>query len=420
MVGRVLVALLVAGLSAWPCAASAQEAQRIAAVVNDDIISTFDLAERVELVVRTTGLPDNQDTRERIRPQVLRSLIDERLEVQEAARLGITIADADVQTALRFLERQNHLPEGKILEALAQRGVEADTLLAQIDAQLKWSRIVQSRLRQTVTIADAEVAELIARITAGRGKPEVRLAEIYLAADDPSREADVMAVARRLMDDIKAGADFAALARQVSQSASASGGGDLGWTLEDQLADELRIAVQGVPEGALVGPVATRGGLAVLAVVGRRRALEPDQDDTLLDLALIALPLPQVSTGEQEQEQLLRAEQARQRVTGCADAEAAAKATPTAQYRPLGEVRLGGVVPSLRGALADLQPGQTSQPVIAGGIVNVLVVCARTEPQSRPPTRDEARQTLYDQRLDLLARGYLRDLRRRAFVDIRL
>ncbi|MGH6718381.1 MAG: SurA N-terminal domain-containing protein, partial [Alphaproteobacteria bacterium] len=232
--------VLAVAVQAWHVGAWAQDAQRIAAVVNDEIISTFDLAARVELVVRTTGLPDNPETRDRIRPQVLRTLIDERLELQEAARLGIEISESDVEGALRFLERQNRIPEGTMLEALAARGVAPETLTAQVEAQLKWSRIVQARLRLTLTIADAEVDELIARLEASRGKPEFRLAEIYLAADDPAREAEVVAVARRLMEDIQGGADFGALARQVSQAASAASGGDLGWTVEDQLADEVR------------------------------------------------------------------------------------------------------------------------------------------------------------------------------------
>ncbi len=420
IVGAVVRLVLAVAVLAWPATTSAQEAERIAAVVNDDIISSFDLAARVELVVRTTGLPDDQETRDRIRPQVLRTLIDERLELQEAARLGVEIKESDVEEALRYLERQNGIPEGKMLEALAARGVAPETLTAQIEAQLKWSRIVQARLRQTLTIADAEVDELIARIEASRGKPEIRLAEIYLAGDDPSREAETVAVAHRLIEDIRGGADFGALARQVSQTASAASDGDLGWTLEDQLDDEVRVAVQGAPDGAVVGPVATRGGQAVIMVVGRRRALEPDPGATTFDLALVALPLPTVTTAEQEQEQLVRAEQVRQRITGCADAEAAAQATPTARYRALGKIVLRGIVPELRAVLADLQVGQTSRPVVAGGIVNVLVVCDRVDAEARLPTRDEARDTLFGQRLDLLARGYLRDLRRRAFIDVRL
>ncbi|MGH6720418.1 MAG: peptidylprolyl isomerase, partial [Alphaproteobacteria bacterium] len=181
-----------------------------------------------------------------------------------------------------------------------------------------------------------------------------------------------------------------------------------------------RNAVQGASEGAIVGPVATRGGQAVLMVIGRRRALEPDPGETTFELALVALPLPTVATEEQEHEQLVRAETARQRITGCADAEAAAQATPTARYRALGKFVLRGVVPELRPVLADLRPGQTSRPVVAGGIVNVLVVCDRVDALARPPTRDEARQVLFDKRLELLARGYLRDLRRRAFIDVRL
>lgn len=412
--------LLVVAALLWPVGPAAQEAQRIAAVVNDDVISTLDLAERIELVVRTAGLEDNRESRERIRAQVLRTLIDERLQIQEAARVGVDLTDADIDGALRYLEKQNNIPEGKMLETLESRGVPSGTLLDQIEADLKWARLVQARQKRTVTITEAEVDDVLARLEASRGKPEIRLAEIYLAVDDPSQDAGVASAAARLLDEIRGGANFAALARQFSQSASARAGGDLGWTLADQLADEVIQAVGDAPESAIIGPLATRGGYAILLVVGRRLALEPDAGETRFDLDLVALPLPSVATTEQEAEQMARARTAASQITGCDDAEAAAGRTPTARFRALGQVRLRDMAPELRRAVVDLAVGQVSEPVAAGGIVNVLVVCGRTEPQAAPPDREEVRRAISDQRLELLSRGYLRDLRRSAFVDIRL
>jgi peptidyl-prolyl cis-trans isomerase SurA len=414
---RLVIALAVLS---WPVGIAAQEAQRIAAVVNDEVISTYDLAERVELVVRTTGLDDTQEARARIRPQVLRALIDERLQIQEAKRLGVEIEQADVDGALRFLERQNNIPEGKMLEALASRGVPPETLIEQLEAELKWSRLVQARVRRTVTITDVDIDEVMSRLAASQGKPEIRLAEIYLAVDDPSQAAEVAAAAQRLVEDIRGGANFGALARQFSQSASARGGGELGWTPVDQLADDVRQAVETAAEGSLVGPLATRGGYAILAVAGRRSSGEADPGDTRLDLELVALPLPTVATAEQEAEQMARATEAAGRITGCDDAETVAEATPTARHRVLGEVRLGNAAPELRKALADLKPGQVSPPITAGGIINVLVVCDRQEAETEAPNRDEVRDVLLNQRTELLSRGYLRDLRRSAFVDVRL
>jgi len=111
---------------------------------------------------------------------------------------------------------------------------------------------------------------------------------------------------------------------------------------------------------------------------------------------------------------------AAERVTGCDDAEAAAEATPTALHRDLGTFQLRDLAPELRRAAAELVTDAVSRPVIAGGIINVLVVCSRTDPTATLPSRDEVRESLLDQRLALIARGYLRDLRRVAFVDIRL
>ncbi|MBM3583480.1 MAG: hypothetical protein FJX36_03365 [Alphaproteobacteria bacterium] len=413
-----LVALLV--LATWSWTAAAQDTQRIAAVVNDDVISTLDLAERVELVVRTTGLADNQESRERIRPQVMRTLIDERLQIQEAARLGVELLPGDVDGAVRFLERQNNVPEGKMLEILESRGVPAYTLLNQLEAELKWARLVQARVHRVVSITDADVDEVLERRAASQGKPEIRLAEIFLAAADPAQGTEVAAAANRMVEDIRAGANFAALARQFSQSASARTGGDLGWTLADQLAEDVATAVGDAPEGALIGPVAARGGYTIMLVVGRRTFGQVDVGDTMLNLELVALPLPTVVSEAEEQEQLARARAAASRITGCDDAEAAAEATPTSRHRVIGDYRLGDLVPELRTAVADLRPGGVSAPMVAGGVISILVVCDRREPTVTEPTRDEIRESLLSQRTELISHGYLRDLRRSAFLDVRL
>src|SRR5947209_17434585 len=110
-----LVALI---LSAGP--AAAQET-RIAAVVNDEVISVADVAARIRLVLISSNIPDTPDTRQRVARQVVRILIDEKLEMQEAKRLNITVSDDEVAKALANIEAQNKLPKGGLEAMLTAR-----------------------------------------------------------------------------------------------------------------------------------------------------------------------------------------------------------------------------------------------------------------------------------------------------------
>ena len=135
--------------------ASAQET-RIAAVVNDDMISLGDLEARVKLVLLSSQLPDDEQTRQRVTPQVLRTLIDEKLEVQEAKKFNVTASDADVNKSIERIEHQNNMPKGGLEKVLTERGIPRSTLVDQITASLVWNKLVEGKLGSNVSVSDDE------------------------------------------------------------------------------------------------------------------------------------------------------------------------------------------------------------------------------------------------------------------------
>jgi len=108
-------------------AAAAQET-RIAAVVNEDMISLGDLEARIRLVLLSSQLPDSEQVRQRVAPQVLRTLIDEKLEMQEAKKFNVTVSEDDTNKAFDRLEQQNNMPKGNLEKVLSQHGIPRSTL----------------------------------------------------------------------------------------------------------------------------------------------------------------------------------------------------------------------------------------------------------------------------------------------------
>src|SRR5262249_35774479 len=177
--------LILVGASA----AAAQET-RIAAIVNDDMISLGDLEARVQLVLLSSQMPDNQQVRQRATPQVLRTLIDEKLEVQEAKKLNITVSDDEINKAYERIEQQNNMAKGALEKALSAHGIPRSTLTDQLKSSLMWNKLVEQKIGPTVSISDEEVRDTLARIKQEVGKSQYRIAEIYLAIDNPSQETD--------------------------------------------------------------------------------------------------------------------------------------------------------------------------------------------------------------------------------------
>lgn len=247
-------------------------AQRIAAVVNDDVITSQDLSDRLALAVATSGLPDDQATRQRLAPQVLRGFIDEKLQLQEAARLELTVTEREIDTALDTIAQRNKTDRATLLRFLEARGINPRTLRNQLRAQIAWIKVVGRELRPRVVVPQEQIEFALRRAAAAPAEGEVLLSEILLPVYDRNQEGVVVGQAQELVQSLRDGADFAALARQVSAARSAENGGDLGWVSTAALTPELRERVAALQPGAISEPVVRPDGVQIFRVRERRAA----------------------------------------------------------------------------------------------------------------------------------------------------
>jgi peptidyl-prolyl cis-trans isomerase SurA len=232
----VLFTLLAAVLSTAPT--HAQRVQRIAAIVNDDIVSVYDLQARMQIVISSTGLKPTPKFQRRLARQILRRLVDERLQLQEAKRRNVSVSRRNMARAIANIEKQNQIPRGGFDKFVARNGIAKEAALAQIRAQIAWSKLVRRVLSPRVTVGDDEIEERLNRLKSRRGETEYHLLEILLTIDSPQAKAEILRTAERLADGLRKGTDFQAIARQFSRGASASVGGDLGWIAESSLESE--------------------------------------------------------------------------------------------------------------------------------------------------------------------------------------
>ena len=401
-------------------AAAAQET-RIAAVVNEDMISLGDLEARIRLVLLSSQLPDNDQVRQRVAPQVLRTLIDEKLEMQEAKKFNVTANEDDANKAFDRLEQQNNMPKGGLEKVLAQHSIPRSTLTDQIKAATVWNKLVEGKLAQSASISDEEVKDTFARIKQEIGKSQYRVAEIYLAIDNPSQEADVKALADRLLDQIRQGASFSAVAQQFSQSPTAAVGGDLGWLTGAELPRDIAQAVQGMQAGQLSPPIRTPGGFYVLGLLERRTFGTPSPDDATITFTRVSFQFnPETATDADRQKALVAAQKVSETAKSCDDMRRIGQERAPQTSGEMRDVKIGGLPAEFQKLLGTLQPGQASKPLPFRDGAGVIMLCERKEAPSPIPTREQLVDNLTRQRLDTLARRYLRDLRRTAYVDLRV
>ena len=409
-----LLFLVLGGAAAW-----AQNAS-IAAVVNDDVISTADLEARTRLILLSSQLPDNPQVRQRVVPQVLRSLIDEKLEMQEAKRFNIAINEKDIAHAIERLEQQNRLPKGGLEKILESQGIPRSTLAAQVSASLVWNRLVEGRLAQNVTVSEEEINETLARIKEQIGKPQSRVGEIFLAVDKPEQEAEVKALADRLIEQMRAGASFNAVAQQFSQSPTAAVGGDLGWISAGELPGDVGKAIDAMQPGQLSPPIRGSGGFYILYLADRRTLGASTPGDAVITLARLALPLARTATEAEKQRAFAQAQKASETVKSCGELLKLGQEIAPQFSGEMRNIRMGTLPREIQNVVAPLKIAEASKPLILADGIGVLMVCERNDAPSPIPSRDQIRENILRQRLDTLARRYLSDLRRTANVDLRV
>ena len=399
---------------AAPAADGGRALERIAAVVNDDAISFTDTEARLRLALLSSNLPDNPEVRQRLMPQVLRSLIEERLQLQEAKRLNISVPDAEVNGALSKIGEQNRMSRADFDRFLTSHGVPVSTLVNQVRANLAWNKLIQRKLRPQVFVSDEEIDAFLDRVRANSGKPEYLTAEIFLAVDSPNQDDEVRRTGEHLVDMMRQGAPFSAVARQFSQAAGANTGGDLGWVKAGQLSDDLDKALAQLRPGMVSPPIRSAAGYHILMVRDVRTVSAADPNQTQVHLLQMVFPI----TGGDRAAQTARAQDFAQRIHGCEAFAEEIKAKHAGA--DMGTVKAGDMPPQLAQMVTTLPIGQVSPPFGNERQMVVLMVCERKTNDGGLPNRDVVHANIANERIEQLQRRYLYDLRRSAYVDIRM
>ncbi len=416
-----LVPLLFGFLFFYPLnPAFTQGIQRIAAIVNDDVISILDLQTRIHLVIVSSGITPTHKTRQRLKHQVLRTLIDERLQLQEAERKNVSVSKTNIQKAVAALEQQNNLTPGSFATFLKEKGLPKTAVLARLKAEISWSKLIRRRLVPRITISDEEVKEVLDDLERRKGQIEYRISELFLPIDSANSESRVKKTARRLIEELRAGGNFAAIARQFSGTASGSVGGDIGWLHESVLNKNLALAVSKMKKGGIAGPFRSLSGFQIYRLVDKRKILEPKTDKAIVDLRRIKLPLDDKPSLEDLRLQMDRAKILSKNIEGCDDMVPIAKQAKASGKVLLGKMEIGKIGKPLRKMIKGLKIGEISRPIRTPSGISIFMVCSKKLPKIKLPTAQQIRVRLKRKRLSILIRRYMRDLRSTSVVDIRL
>ncbi len=388
------------------------------AIINGEVITQTDVDQRVALflVGQEAQVPPEQMNE--VRQQVLRNLIDETLQIQAARAEEIQITDRDIdRTVLRVAQNASKTPE-QFAEMLKASGSSIRSMRRQIHGELAWTRLQRAKIEDTVSVGDDEVKAVLDRLNAAKGAQEYRVGEIFISTSGRS-PAEAMATATRILDQVKQGGSFQAYARQFSEATTAAVGGDLGWVQAEQMPDQLANVLRQMGAGTVSNPISVPGGVSILAVQDTRKILTADPRNAVLSLKQVSIAFPAGATRATAEPIVNRFAEAARNVGGCGGAERIANEF-NAELVQSDQVRLRELPTALQVIMLPMQVGQSTPPF--GSVdegVRILVLCGRDEVASTAPSFDQVLAQMSEERVNLRARRYLRDLRRDAVIEFR-
>jgi peptidyl-prolyl cis-trans isomerase SurA len=425
---------LAAALGAWASLASAQaprppaarSGDYILAVVNQELVTAGELEQRVariraEATRSGTPLPPLPQ----LRQQVFDSLIDERVQVTNARDSGYKVDDAEIERAVGSVALQNKITVAQLRQKLQQEGIDFQKFRGEVRDQIMTERVREREVMNRIKVTDAEIDALIAERRAAAGAAaQLNLAQILVTVPDG---ADIATVAERrrraeaARARVLAGESFEAVSREISEDGNRAQGGVMGLRPADRLPDVFVNAVRGLRTGDVAPELLrTDAGFHLLKVIERQdpSSLAIQQTRARHILLRVSPQLPQ--------EGALRrlAEIKRTIAAGTKTFEQAARENSEDASAPqggdLGWVSPGTFVPEFEEVVNGLAPSAISDPFVSRfGVHLVQVLERRQVTLDVKQQREQARNILREQKFDEAYAEWIRDLRSRAYVELR-
>ena len=387
----------------------AQDIQAISAIVNDEVISRYDVQQRVQLIVSTSGIKPTQENINRLETQALRSLVNEKIQLQEAIKLDVPSSDDEVNLMLERIANGNQMSGQEILQQINSQGVKAETLLNQIKAELLWNKIVRGRYGSYINVNEDEVSIVYDRTMESIGKDQYDISEIFISYENEQEEQEANILANRLVEQLRSGATFSAVAQQFSQTASSGQGGYIGWVTEGQLDDEIIDSLRKLQKDEISNPINTVAGFFIIKLNDKTKAGGKNPLRNQYDLVSVIF----------EKNQKIEAESFSKDFVSCKRIDKLTDQYNEKEVNYIGKRILSDLPENLHDELLNKEAGDTLSPRIIGENINVILICDRKDDIGLQISREAIEENIYAQKIGMMSRRYLRDLRRDAVIEYR-
>nr|WP_314434497.1 peptidylprolyl isomerase [uncultured Brevundimonas sp.] len=394
-----------------------QLADGIVATVNDQIITGYDLRQRMLMLIASAQVQPTEENLPAIQQAALNNLIEDRLKAQEMTKFKqLTVTPADVEEEITDMARRAGTTPAEYMHFLEQGGINPDAFRENLRVEIGWQRLTGGRFGSRARASTLQVDQEIRRLNEAAAQPQYLLGEIYIEAARVGGQQAALNGARQLVQQIIQGAPFQAVAQQFSSAPSASARvpGDAGWVVKASLQPPLQSALDQLQPGQLSNPIPVDGGVYILYLRDKRDGAAT----SLASLKQVMVELPEAATEAQITAATQTLESMRQGLT-CDTILSTARATLGVTGADLGESDIANLAPQFQQFARTSEVGAVSTPIRTPLGLHLVALCGRRVGGPEAPSRQQVENRLRAQNLSVLERRYLRDIRNDALIEFK-
>ena len=390
----------------------------VVATVDGVPITSHELNERRNMLIKTTGLTITSENTAQINRDVLQMLIDDQIKISAGSKvLGsqMQIVEDNADNLINQTFSQNGENPNDVLRQL---NIPREIIRLKFKADILWASIINNRFEGQFANARAEAEIELSQLEQNLNEPHINLDEIVLLPEPGRNYAATMNLANQMVNAIRQGADFNRIAQQYSASGSAQSGGNIGWILVDNLDPELARTILPLQPGDITDPIDRDGAILIYKLSGKRENGMADPMETQITLTRLLYPLA-ANDDATRLEAAAKIKRNTKDITTCDELENLHLSYGSGLAFNLGILPLYSLAPELRDMVAPLDKGEMSEVIAYKEGMAAFMVCDKQAPQINLPDLDALELNVKNRYFSVLSSRYLNQLRREAVIDIR-
>jgi peptidyl-prolyl cis-trans isomerase SurA len=382
-----------------PCFANTQ-VYKIAAKVNDKVITTNEVAVRAKLMQLYSGLNIE------FSKQALKDLVNEQLQIQEAQKYGVTEDSERIDASLKDMAQKLDGIEPKTKDDFLQ------SLKGQLRAQVTWPIIIRQFYSPSVIVTDDDIQEKLQELEYQKSQKKYLVSEIFLPFEEAGSEQQLLERSKDIVAQLRQGLPFSIVATQISKSPTASAGGSLGWIVPGQNDPLLDNTLKKMNAGETSDPIKKEDGYIIYQIKDIKIPGQKSIDDTVYSFNQVSIP----STWSEES--LTIHIRSLMEAKGCDDFEKQATGNSEIQFKRNTSIKATNLSPILQDLLMPLQEGEKTKPMKTPDGIVFFMLCKKDFKQEALPSKAEIKETLEQKRYALFSTQHLKMLNKTSLIKM--